>query len=135
VATAESRGRVLVDSDVVIDHIRGKHPLPDFPLAFSVITRCELFAGRDDPQYLRKLLAPMHEIPLDSSIAERGGELKRTVQLQTPDALIAATALEHELSLMTRNRRHFDRVPGLMLRHPRDPAKPTDDADSARADR
>ena len=116
-----------MDSDVVIDHIRGAQPLPDFPLAFSVITRCELFAGRDDPQYLRILLAPMHEIPLDTSIAERGGVLKRTVQLQTPDALIAATALEHELALMTRNRRHFDRVPGLTLCNPRDRAEPTDD--------
>jgi predicted nucleic acid-binding protein len=116
-----------VDSDVVIDHIRGAQPLPDFPLAFSVITRCELFAGRNDPQYLHKLLAPMHEIPLDTSIAERGGVLKRTVQLQTPDALIAATALEHELALMTRNRRHFDRVPGLTLFHPQDPAEPAGD--------
>jgi predicted nucleic acid-binding protein len=129
VVTAESRGRVLVDSDVVIDHIRGARPLPDFPLAFSAITRCELFAGRDDPRYLRKLLAPMHEIPLDMSIAERGGVLKRTVQLQTPDAIIAATALEHELALMTRNRRHFDRVPGLTLCSPRNPAKPTDDVE------
>ena len=113
-----------MDSDVVIDHIRGAHPLPDFPLAFSVITRCELFAGRDREEYLHELLAPMHEIPMNASIAERGGVLKRTVQLQTPDALIAATALEHELPLMTRNRRHFDRVPGLTLRHPRGPAVP-----------
>lgn len=115
VVTAE---RVLADSDVVIDHIRGAHPLPDFPLAFSVITRCELFAGRDDSEYLRELLAPMYEIPMDASIAERGGVLRRTVQLQTPDALIAATALEHELVLMTRNRRHFERVPGLTLSAP-----------------
>jgi predicted nucleic acid-binding protein len=116
-----------VDSDVVIDHIRGAHPLPDFPLAFSVITRCELFAGRDREEYLRELLAPMHEIPMNASIAERGGVLKRTVQLQTPDALIAATALEHALPLMTRNRRHFDRVPGLTLHHPRETAEPPAD--------
>jgi hypothetical protein len=111
---------------VVIDHIRGAHPLPGFPLAFSVITRCELFAGRNREEYLRELLAPMHEIPIDASIAERGGVLKRTAQLQTPDALIAATALEHELALMTRNRRDFDRVPGLTLRDPREPAEPAD---------
>jgi toxin FitB len=116
---------VLVDSDIVIDHIRGARPLPDFPLAYSVITRCELFAGRDNTEYLRELLAPMHEIPVDSSIAERGGALKRTARLPTPDALIAATALEHELALMTRNRRHFERVPGLALRNPQDRAKPS----------
>jgi toxin FitB len=118
---AESRGRVLVDSDIVIDHIRGARPLPSFPLAYSVITRCELFAGRDNAERLRRLLARMHEIPVDSSIAERGGTLKRTARLPTPDALIAATALEHELPLMTRNKRLFDRVAGLQL-HPPEPS-------------
>ena len=32
------------------------------------------------------------------------------------DALIAATALQHGLSLATRNRRHFEPVRGLRLR-------------------
>jgi toxin FitB len=116
---------VLVDSDIVIDHIRGVCPLPSFPLAYSVITRCELFAERDSVTLLRGLLARMHEIHVDASIAERGGVLKRTCQLQTPDALIAATALEHELPLMTRNRRHFDRVTGLELQTPPEPRAST----------
>jgi predicted nucleic acid-binding protein len=115
---AESHGRVLVDSDIVIDHIRGARPLPSSPLAYSVITRCELFAGRDNAELLHRLLAPMQEIAVDSAIAERGGTLKRTAQLPTPDALIAATALEHELPLMTRNLRHFTRVTGLRLHPP-----------------
>jgi predicted nucleic acid-binding protein len=111
---------VLVDSDVVIDHLRGARPLPKIRLAYSVITRCELFAGRDDAEVLRRLLARMHEIAIDSTVAERGGALKRSTHLPTPDALIAATALEHNLPLMTRNERHFGRVPGLDLRVPRD---------------
>jgi toxin FitB len=118
VATAEIRERVLVDSDVVIDHIRGAKPLPQTLLAYSVITRCELFAGRDDGEMLRRLLSRMQELTIDSSIAERAGELKRTTQVPTPDALIAATALEHGLPLMTRNERHFCRVAGLELRTP-----------------
>jgi len=32
------------------------------------------------------------------------------------DLLIAATALEHELVLLTRNRRHFERISQLRLR-------------------
>jgi toxin FitB len=117
---AEGRGQVLVDSDIVIDHLRGARPLPSFPLAYSVITRCELFAGRDNTELLRQLLAPMQEISIDSPIAELGGALRRAIQLATPDALIAATALEHGLPLMTRNQRHFGRVPGLHLRAPED---------------
>lgn len=117
-ATAESRERVLVDSDIVIDHLRGARPLPDAPLAYSIITRCELFAGRDDADMLRRLLSRMRQLTVDASIAERAGILKRTAQVPTPDALIAATALEHGLPLMTRNERHFGRVPGLELRMP-----------------
>lgn len=117
-ATAESRGRVLVDSDIVIDHLRGARALPSFPLACSVITRCELFAGQDEAHVLHQVLAQIYEIEVDPAIAERGGKLKRDLKLPTPDALIAATALEHELPLMTRNERHFGRVAGLDLRIP-----------------
>jgi predicted nucleic acid-binding protein len=105
-----------VDSDTVIDHIRGAKPLPQMSLAYSVVTRCELFAGQDDGAMLRKLLSRMRELTIDSSIAERAGQLKRTTQVPTPDALIAATALEHGLPLMTRNERHFGRVPNLEIR-------------------
>lgn len=84
-----------------------------------MITRCELFAGRDDGDLLRQLLDRMQELTIDSSIAERAGALKRTIRLPTPDALIAATALEHGFPLMTRNERHFRRVAGLDLRVPR----------------
>ncbi len=120
---ADGRERVLVDSDVIIDHIRGIQPLPTFPLAYSVITRCELFGGREERERLRQILGSLREIQLDSEIAERGGELKRHSGVATPDALIAATALVHNLSLMTRNVRHFERVPGLVLCAPgADPA-------------
>jgi predicted nucleic acid-binding protein len=35
--------------------------------------------------------------------------------LQIPDALIAATALEHGLPLNTKNVRHFQMTPGLII--------------------
>ncbi len=117
---AESNRPVLIDSDVIIDHIRGVRALPRLRLAFSVITRCELFAGCDDSEMIRSLLARMRELPLDTAIAERGGILKRDHQVATPDALIAATALAHDLPLLTGNVRHFGRVPGLDLRAPED---------------
>jgi predicted nucleic acid-binding protein len=111
----EIHGQTLVDSDIIIDHIRGARPLPSSPLAYSVITRCELFAGHDRAELLHRLLAPMQELGVDSQIAERAGTLKRVAQMTAPDALIAATALQHGLPLMTRNCRHFERVQGLEL--------------------
>ncbi len=38
--------------------------------------------------------------------------------LSIPDALIAATALEHMLELYTLNTKDFQFIPGLMLYHP-----------------
>lgn len=108
---------VLVDTDVLIDHLRGTHRLPaDLrPVAISVITRCELFAGGDDSVLLRRFLSPMIELPVDSAIAELAGRTRRETGIATADALIAATALTHRLPLMTRNRRHFDRVAELRV--------------------
>jgi len=111
---------LLVDTDVCIDHLRGARPLgpPPGTISYSVITRSELFAGRTNEARVDEFLAPFREIPVDRSIAERAGRLRRGSAMRTPDALIAATAIEHGLELVTRDRRDFDDVPGLRLRDP-----------------
>lgn len=84
-----------------------------------MVTRCELFAGRDaDEQGLRETLNQVDELSVSRAVAESAGRIRRTTQLDIADALIAATALEHDLPLMTRNRRHFERVAGLRLQSP-----------------
>jgi predicted nucleic acid-binding protein len=110
---------LLVDTDVFVDHIRGVRQL-EIPvrkaLAYSVITRCELLSGRGpEEDVIQRMLAPFREIPVDRTIAERAGRLRRHLDVRTPDALIAATALEHGLWLRTRNVRHFRGIPGLRL--------------------
>jgi predicted nucleic acid-binding protein len=60
----------------------------------------------------------MTDLPVDAPIAERAGRLRRGGSMRLPDALIAATALEHRLSLITRNVRDFHVVKGLKLREP-----------------
>ena len=109
---------LLVDSDVLIDHLRGATAFapPAGAASYSVVTRAELFAGRaSEEAVIEQLLAPMRELVLDRAIAERAGRLRRDHGVGLADALIAATALAHELELLTRNRRHFERVPGLRL--------------------
>ena len=56
-ATAE----VLVDTDVLIDHLRGARRLRAGArsLGISVVSRCELFAGRDDAEPMREFLQPI----------------------------------------------------------------------------
>ena len=112
---------LLVDTDVCIDHLAGSKRLPRGAgrLGYSVITRAELLAGAndDDETGVRRLLAGMDEMSVDRRVAERAGLLRRQLpRLRMPDALIAATALVHSLTLHTKNTRDFRQVPGLRLR-------------------
>lgn len=109
---------VLVDTDVFVDHLRGATELKPgrHRLHYSVVTRAELFAGGSATALVTMLLAPFRELVVDRNVAERAGRIKRETGTTMPDALIAATALEHRLSLATRNQRHFDSVRGLRLR-------------------
>jgi predicted nucleic acid-binding protein len=110
---------LLVDTDVFIDHLKGFERLPrrQSKLAYSIVTRAELFAGPEHQlPVARRLLGSLEEIPVDRRIAERAGEIRRSAGIRLPDALIAATALVHELPLRTRNRHDFRRVAGLRLR-------------------
>jgi predicted nucleic acid-binding protein len=108
---------VLIDTDVFVDHLRGATELRPgrHRVSYSVVTRAELFAGTTATDLVSQLLAPFREFGIDRSVAERAGRIAREARVRLPDALIAATALEHGLRVVTRNRRDFERVRGLRL--------------------
>jgi hypothetical protein len=110
---------VLVDTDVFVDHLRGASELKPgrHRLHYSVVTRAELFAGNSATDLVSQLLAPLREIPVDRSVAERAGRVAREFQVRLPDAIIAASALENHLVLATRNQKHFAAVRGLRIRN------------------
>lgn len=109
---------VLVDTDVFIDHIRGAKQIKvgRNRLHYSVITRAELFAGTSASDLITQLLEPFRELVVDRAVAERAGRIRHESGVRLPDALIAATAVEHGMSLATRNRRDFEGVRRLRLR-------------------
>ena len=109
---------VLVDTDIFIDHLRGAAELHPgrHRLNYSVITRAELYAGNSATEMVNRLLSPFRELPVDRAIAERAGRIRRETGTKLPDALIAATAIEHGLSVATRNRSDFEKVRGLRIR-------------------
>lgn len=112
----------LVDSSVVIDYLRGHGPaavvveaeLSSAPLYASEITRLEVLAGmrpKEEPA-TRAALSALSWHPVDGQIAERAGELGRAWLpshggIDAADLAIAATAIVHDLRLLTCNVRHF----------------------------
>jgi predicted nucleic acid-binding protein len=64
------------------------------------------------------LLAQFSEAEISAAIIERAIEIRRSVRVKTPDAIIAATALIYGASLVTRNVRDFTVVPELTLVDP-----------------
>lgn len=49
-----------------------------------------------------------HILPVDGPVARRWGRLTQELRRDDADLLIAATALEHGLTVATRNVRHFE---------------------------
>ena len=70
-------------------------------------------------------------LPVDLPVARRWGRLSQQAGNADPDLLIAATALEHGLTVVTRNTRHFEPTGVPVL----DPSMPTDADGRARRQR
>jgi len=127
--------KYLVDSDWVVDYLAGKQQAislltfvwPD-GIAISLITLGEIYEGiyyGRDPQrseaVFRQFLRSVDVLPLNRSIMQRfarlRGDLRQRGQLiGDPDILIAATALYYDLILLTRNKKHYQRIPLLKTR-------------------
>lgn len=112
----------LLDSNVLILHLRERPEITalltqwgeEGALYISVATRTEILAGMRPHEKKRtlELLDSLENIPVDEAIADRAGRLicqyaRQGVRLSFADAFIAATALEHDLTLATINLKHF----------------------------
>ena len=126
--------RYLVDTDWAIDHLHRVsrvvlrlEELASEGLGLSIISLAELYDGvlgssdpQRDEQFLRTFLSAVEVVNLDESIcrifAEERGRLRAAGTLISDfDLLIGATAIRHNLTLLTNNRRHFERMPDLNI--------------------
>ncbi len=98
-------------------------------LRISAVVLGELYAwifrARTDPRFregLDDLLAVVDVLPVDTAVARRFGELRaEQLDIGRPrpqhDLFIAATALTHDLTLVTHNIRDFADVPILRVQN------------------
>ena len=89
--------------------------------AYSVITRIEVLGYRQSESaesQAKQLLSKLVELPLTSEIAERTIAIRKNLRIKIPDAIIAATALEYSLQLVSRNEEDFSQIQDLKLVNP-----------------
>ena len=122
---------ILADTDVLIDFLEATRPIADQvkthvesdTLQTSAISCFELLSGAREGKRgdnVRRLVAAIPVLPLDRQAATAAADVRRELErdgfsIGMADSLIAGIALANGLPLLTRNRRHFERVEGLHL--------------------
>jgi predicted nucleic acid-binding protein len=128
--------RYLLDTDFVIDHLTGQADalgtltqlLPD-GVAISMITFSEIYEGiygSRDPRAaagaFTRFLRGVPVLPVSRTVAKRTAKLRlelrnqgRTINYRALDLIIAATAIEYDLTLVTRNRKDYEDIAALQL--------------------
>lgn len=124
--------RRLIDSDILIDHLRGRESARDFltdclergdELLCSVITHAELVAGlrSGEESQIRALLSLFEPRPIGIETAQLAGHYRRQFArshgVELPDALIAAAARLADATLNTKNVKHYP-MPDLRVEQP-----------------
>lgn len=126
--------KYLLDTNVIVDHLRGKKPIEASLVKkgslVSIITQAELYYGayksKKPQENLRKIRQMLEDLAIDTvnlskDIIDVYGQIKAKLEakgqkLDEFDLLIAATALSSDLTLVTRNTSHFRRIPHLSFR-------------------
>lgn len=121
----------LVDTDWMVDFLKGRRNAPDVlaslperSAAISIITFAELYEGLLEPagsspaesfEFLETIDVLGVDMPIARTFAQLRADLRQKGKLIPDlDLFIAATALRHNMTLLTRDK-HFDRIPGLKL--------------------
>ncbi|RKX73898.1 MAG: VapC toxin family PIN domain ribonuclease [Spirochaetes bacterium] len=124
----------LIDTDIIIYSLKNDENVKqkfrenqNIPKSISVIIYGELVYGAKKSKHIEKNLAVVYRIAelfpvldIDRSIMDVFGEIKSNLErkgniIQDMDILIAATALSHNLILVTNNVKHFEKIKDLKI--------------------
>jgi hypothetical protein len=107
---------VLIDTDVLIDFVRGAADLPGEQLFITEITLYEFIRGTKDVSKAKTLLEEgfsviFHDNPIIQKASEIWARIKRRGEiLDDRDILIGAASAAKNLPLLTRNKKHYERL-------------------------
>jgi predicted nucleic acid-binding protein len=120
----------LIDTNVAIGYLGGKMPLAaldfldqiiDSTPNISIITKIELLGYNALPpesELLGKLIDASIIIELNRDVVDATILIRKQRKIKIPDAIIAASALELDFTLLTRNVEDFKGISGLKVVNP-----------------
>ena len=119
--------KYLIDSNVIIEylakslpkevHIRLSSSL-DEEFIISVMNRIEVLGHPDANEEIKDFMDLANTIPLSENIVNQTIQIRKHNKVKVPDAIIAATALVENLTILTRNTKDFEGIPGLKFKNP-----------------
>ena len=120
---------IVADSDVLIDALHGRNPgarrvaagLEAGILATTAVSVFKLLSGArssKQSEVVATLLAALPVLPLDEKAGEAAALLRRELEergltIGMADYLIAGICVSRSAALLTRNRKHFQRIPAI----------------------
>ena len=123
--------KYLYDTNAVIDYIGGNFPnhvviwtekvLFNQQIAISIINKIEVLgfnAPVAEGLLLEEFINLSVVLQLADSVADKTIELRKSYKIKLPDAIIAATAIVHDLTLISRNDGDFKNIAGLKYLNP-----------------
>ena len=131
--------RLVLDTNVIVDHLRGKGDLAlmsllqeKSELATTMVNAFELFYGAHKSQKVRANLASVKGflstvelLELDEVSMEKSGKVladleKDGLGIDPRDLFIGCVSASRGYALLTNNRRHLERIEGLLVVTPSD---------------
>jgi len=118
---------MLIDSNIIIyaaqvEHAALREFIAQQAPAVSAISYVEVLGyhrlTEQERQHFEAFFAAAPVMPLSQEILDQAVRLRQLKKTTLGDALVAATALVHSLTLVTRNTKDFDWIPNLSLLNP-----------------
>lgn len=123
---------IVLDTDIFVDFLRGFEKAKRFfeeirqdnlIVYFSAVTETELLSGNECNKIERKaeilsILANFNKVLVSNEIAIKAGDFSRVYNVETADAIIAATAFAMKANLVTRNVDDYRQIKEITIKVP-----------------